>query len=439
MPSNDESLKAARVEISGLPRKKGALQARIILPERESARHEGHEGPSYRWLTSDAKDGIYTPIAGAYYDVLPLSAAAVGRYVRCEAALVSGEERLVLTGEAIGPIADAEGNPNTDWLHDARYGISHHLLAEFMNRVAPIDDEKWRDGERWDEVIAGFDVDRYVEQVVESGAGFVILTLGQNSGYLLSPNATYDRIAGLQPGERASTRDLPLEIADALAPHGIKLILYVPANPPSKAHLEDGDNAINRAFDYPVEVAPSQETQAKWQAVIREWSDRYGEKLAGWWFDGMWFQEAYDDLTLPCNWYSLAGAAKSGNPSRIVAFNGGIFRDRLVNSRLEDYTAGETNEIGPLPPNGRWADEREGVQWFHWTFLGRFVTDLAGWGNTGLNWPTGELTDWVKSAIEMQGVIALDVHVNRFGHLDGEQREQLQAIKQAIRQGRVQA
>lgn len=434
---------AYEVTIAGPLRKKSQLQA-VVRPlggmtdgaESEIESKTGTKEISYKWFNSNAKEGTYNPVTGAVQDTLPLAADAVGLYYKCEVT-VRGEDGGVgqrsAMSEPVGPIADVEGNPNADWLHRARYGISHHLLAEFMNRVAAEPGEAWQQGESWDEVINGFDVDAYVQQVVETGAGFVILTLGQNSGYLLSPNATYDRIAGVKPGERASTRDLPMEIAEALAPHGIRLILYSPANPPSKAHKEEGDFAINKAFDYPVEIAPSQETQAKWQAVIREWSDRYGDKVAGWWFDGMWFQQAYDDLTLPYNWYSLVNAAKSGNASRIVAFNSGIGSDILVNSPFEDYIAGETNEIGPLPAGGRWADEANGVQWFHWTFLGEFVKDLAGWGNAGLNWPTDDLVTWVTEAAARGGVIALDAKVNRFGRLDRQQMAQLLAIKDGLK------
>ncbi|GGD90421.1 alpha-L-fucosidase [Paenibacillus nasutitermitis] len=422
-----------RVEITGLLQKKSQLKAVIRFLDRTP---DGTKEISYRWFNSDKKEGTYSQVIGAYQDRLPLAASSVGRYYKCEVTVGSSQDggQQTVISEAAGPIGDVAGNPNTDWLLKAKYGISHHLLAEFMNRVAAEPGDKWQPGEAWDDVINGFDVNGYVQQVVETGAGFVILTLGQNSGYLLSPNETYDRIAGVKPGERASTRDLPMEIADALAPHGIKLILYSPANPPSKAHKDDEDFAINKAFDYPVEIAPSQETQAKWQAVIQEWSDRYGDKVAGWWFDGMWFQDAYNDLTRKYNWYSLVNAAKSGNVSRIIAFNSGIGSSILVNSPFEDYIAGETNEIGPLPHHVRWADEANGVQWFHWTFLGEFVKDLAGWGNTGLSWSTPDILQWVTETVSRQGVIALDIHVNRFGRMDPQQMEQLKALKENLHQ-----
>ncbi len=432
MNCGDNRELTSRVEITGMLQKKGILKANISAPW---FKEDVRDALSYKWFSSDEKEGCYEQVIGAYQDMLPLAASSVGKYYKCQAAVIGLNEDVLQTmeGDAVGPIMDINENPNTYWLAKGKYGISHHFLAEFINRVATDPSEKWQTNETWNDVINSFDVEYYVRQVVKSGAGFVILTLGQNSGYLLSPNATYDRIAGVKPGERASTRDLPVEIADALALHGIKLILYLPANPPSKAHKTEGDFGINNAFDYPVEIAPSQETQAKWQAVIKEWSDRYKDKLAGWWFDGMWFQEAYNDLTKKYNWFSLVNAAKSGNPTRIVAFNSGIGSNILVNSPFEDYTAGETNEIGPLPAGSQWADEANCVQWFNWTFLGKYVTDLAGWGNNGLNWETNELIRWVKAATDRKGVIALDINVNRFGRMNQLQFGQLMELKKFIK------
>ncbi|MBM7566243.1 alpha-L-fucosidase [Paenibacillus sacheonensis] len=430
MSDKNRETDSVAVEVKGIPGKKEVLTASAAGSDIED--EEG--GRSYQWLSAATSEGIYEPIAGARHATLPLSAKEVGRFVRCEISNSnSGETIAAGSSRAVGPIADAAGNPHADWLREGKYGISHHLLAEFMNRVAAEDKDKWQPHETWNEVIDGFDVEDYAAQVVETGAAFVILTLGQNSGYLLSPNKTYDRIAEVEPGERCSLRDLPMEIMDALIPKGIKVILYLPANPPSKAHKSPGDNAINKAFHYPVEIAPSQETQAAWQSVIQEWSDRYRDKLAGWWFDGMWFQQAYDDFSQSRNWYSLVHAAKSDCVSRIVAFNSGIGSDRLVNSPLEDYMAGETNEIGLLPHNGRHADAENGVQWFQWTFLGKFVTDLAGWGNTGLNWAPEEVIRWVEQATDRDGAIALDVNVNRYGKMDTKQLELLKALKRRVK------
>lgn len=330
-------------------------------------------------------------------------------------------------------------NPNTNWLKDAKYGISHHFISNYINRVISNPEEQWMDSESWNDLINGFDVDNYVKQVVESGAGFVLLTLGQNSGYHLSPNATYDQLAGLKPGERCSLRDLPLEIADALEPHGIKLMLYLPANPPHSAHKEEGDYAITKSFDFSLgtDGPPSQITIQKWQEVIREWSDRYGSKVAGWWFDGLFpylVKGTYDDLTNLYNYKTLADAARSGNPNRIITFNPGVELTNATYTEYEDFSAGETNQLGHIPLNGRWVDQGERIQYFIFTFLGANDPNWAGWGNKGVNYDTNELVNWVKAVTDNEGVVCMDVKVNRFGKLDPNQLSQLRDIKETIRE-----
>lgn len=328
-----------------------------------------------------------------------------------------------------------------DWFYQGKYGISHHLISNYVNRVAANDAEKWQDGESWDDFLATFDVEAHAEDVARAGAAYVLLTLGQNSGYLLAPNATYERIAGLEPGERTpSRRDLPMEIADALAERGIKLLLYLPANPPHSAHKQPGDYAITKAFDYTPasDGRPSQETMAKWQAVIRDYSQRYGTKLAGWWFDGVFpaQQPAYEDMTKPYNWSSMTAAAKAGNPARIVTYNSGLGTDTgATPNPWVDYTSGEANSIGAMPPTGRWANEENGVQWFNFTYLGADDPYWAGWGNKGTSKDTTDLVRWVKAATDKGGVIGLDTKVNRFGRLDPDHLSQLEQVRQVVREG----
>ena len=50
------------------------------------------------------------------------------------------------------------------------------------------------------ELVDGFDVERLAEQLESVGARYYLITIGQNSGYYLSPNATYDRFVGRAPG-----------------------------------------------------------------------------------------------------------------------------------------------------------------------------------------------------------------------------------------------
>ncbi len=149
-----------------------------------------------------------------------------------------------------------------------------------------------------------------------------------------------------------------MDLYRALEPKGIRLMLYLPCQVPN------GDDRAQKAFglpqgrkDQPIDI----EFARKWAQVIQEWSDRYGDKVAGWWFDGGYewihFNEEIGQI--------YAAAVKHGNPKAIVTFNPGI---SLVRHTLaEDYTAGELNEPFDVLPTSRWVD---GSQWHALTFLG---------------------------------------------------------------------
>ena len=61
------------------------------------------------------------------------------------------------------------------------------------------------------------------------GAGYVVLSLGQNHQYGCAPNPVIDKHWGFKPGEFNSRRDLPMDLHKALAKRNINLMLYVTA------------------------------------------------------------------------------------------------------------------------------------------------------------------------------------------------------------------
>ncbi|HQI27608.1 MAG TPA: alpha-L-fucosidase, partial [Sedimentisphaerales bacterium] len=193
--------------------------------------------------------------------------------------------------------ASAASNPaDTDWFCQAKYGVFMHFLPGDPEGLAKV---------------AQFDVENLARQLDALGVGYFVLTLGQNSGYFNSPNATYDRVTGYAAGERCSTRDLPMDLHRALAAKGIKLMLYLPCQVPN------ADRRAQKAFglpegqkDQPIDVAFSR----KWAQVIQEWSDRYGDKVAGWWFDGGYKWVGFNEEIAQI----YATAVKHGNPKAIV-------------------------------------------------------------------------------------------------------------------------
>jgi alpha-L-fucosidase len=297
-------------------------------------------------------------------------------------------------------------NPNTDWFRESRYGLFMHFLPANPAGLARVSE---------------FDVPALAQQLTTAGARYFVITLGQNSGYYIAPNATYDRYTGYAAGERCATRDLPAHLFAALRPRGIRLLLYLPCQVPNQ------DARAQRAFglregpqDQPLSVAFAR----KWAEVIREWSDRYGEHVSGWWFDGGYkhiqFAEAIAQI--------YAEAAKHGNPKSIVTFNPGV---RVIRyTAAEDYTAGELNEPFATIPASRWLD---GSQWHALTFLG------SHWSGRETRFPTDKWVQWVKAVAAHDGVVTLDVGPNweptkgPIGSLATEQLAQVQAINSALR------
>jgi hypothetical protein len=293
------------------------------------------------------------------------------------------------------------------WFKDAKYGVFVHFLGG---------------GSHWNQKVNSFNVKTFAEQMEQAGAGYVIFTLGQNSGYYCSPNASYNKYTGYQAGERCSTRDLPLELADSLLKKEIRLMLYLPSRAP-----QDDKHAMTCLGDVHQQQPAPQEFTRKWSEVIREWSLRYETKVSGWWFDGAYNTTGWDDLSKPYNWNSWAAACRSGNPQSILAFNPGTDIKKAFKSltKQQDYTAGEQNDFGVTPKDNPATDE---VQWQVLSYLGTHWGKADG-PRKNDNW----MIDYIQTVNKQGGVVTIDVNVAEDGTVYTPHLEQLKSIAKAIR------
>jgi hypothetical protein len=165
------------------------------------------------------------------------------------------------------------------------------------------------------------------------------------------------------------------------------------------------------------------EFQRYWQAIVREWSVRWGASVHGWWIDGCYFADDMYRFPDEPNFASFAAALKAGNPDAIVAFNPGVRVPVICHSEHEDYTAGEIAEALPTCP-GRWV-ERGGhrAQYHILSYLGsswcrgerpRFPDDLAA--------------SYTRYVTGRGGVVSWDVPIRVDGLIPQAFVEQLQAI-----------
>ena len=295
------------------------------------------------------------------------------------------------------------------WFKEARLGAFMHFTLKTPEEFA---------------LAQQFDVNAVAAQLEEMGASYLIFTIyHQNSDYMVAPNATYDRTAGYKPGERCSTRDLPLELYQALEPKGIKLMLYVTSQTPRN------DLRVHKAFGLPEkkgDVKMDLVFAKKWAEVLGEWSQRYGDKVAGWWFDGCYAWIDFNEEMAQV----YAAAVKQGNTNALVAFNPGVKVPVIRATRAENYTAGELDKPFLARPESRWLD---GAQWHALTYLG------AWWKRQDTRYPTEQWVAWVKTVTEKGGVVTLDLGPNLdlragpIGAFSEKQMKQFKAIKEALK------
>ena len=310
---------------------------------------------------------------------------------------------------------------NTDWFMQARWGVLTHYLADSASNLKPID----LTPDDWNRRIDAFDVDGLARQLAEHRVPYFFITIGQNSGFYLSPNSTYDAITGIKPS-KLSRRDLIADLARAFAPFGIRLMVYLPGMAPAsdavaKAKLEGVDDARHTTL------------QRHWEAVVREWSLRWGRNVHGWWIDGPYDAPAYQHPDEP-NYRSFATALKAGNPDSLVAFNNGLRTPLYSMTEYEDYTPGEierdmtvapgnTPDFSRLAPYERFLN---GTQLHVLTIMGEW------WGKGPVRFPDELTIGYTKFINRRGGVVTWDLPLTLGGHIAEEFRPQLAALSKAM-------
>ena len=293
-----------------------------------------------------------------------------------------------------------------EWLYQARWGVFMHYLG---TADLPADE--------WNRMIERFDVESLARQLESVGAGYLVITLGQNSGHYLSPNETYDSFVGIQPS-KCSKRDLVVDLYGVLAPRHIGLMVYLPAGAP------DEDPVAMKTLEWAKGPDRNANFQRKWEQVIAEWSTRWGQKVRGWWFDGCYWPNAMYRSCQPPNFDSFAAAARAGNPASALAFNPGVFIPIFAETEQEDFTAGETDEPARVECRGRWVD---GAQFQMLSYLG------SSWSSGEPRFPDTQAAEISTTIVRNGGVVTWDVPHGPTGQIPDPFMHQLKAIGDAVR------
>lgn len=297
-----------------------------------------------------------------------------------------------------------------NWMRKAQWGVMTHYLADWIAK----DTDKEMTVARWNDLVDHFDVEGLADQIKSTGAGYHLISIGQNSGYYLSPNATYDRIVGIRPS-KCSKRDLIANLYDAHHRRGVKLMVYLPSGAP------EGDAVAVKALGWQTGAHRNNEFQIKWQQVIREWSERWGKKVSGWWFDGCYWPNTMYRMSAP-NFASFAAAARAGNQESAVAFNPGVFHRILSMSPYEDYTAGEIDLPEKIMVTHAEDGIVDGAQLHILSHLGE------RWGMGSPRFSADQIVAWGRKLKNQGGAFTWDTPVRTDGHISQVFIDQLTAI-----------
>ena len=296
------------------------------------------------------------------------------------------------------------------------FGLLFHYLHALQNTLPPWNQNKITS---WDECVNDLNVDTLAKEVKNTGAEYVILTTEQIDRYFCFPNSVYEKATGYKRGEATSHRDLINDLYKALSKYHIKLFLYATGDGPradNKASI-----ALNNPIKHPSLKAgnPFQVDNAwvkSWSVIIKSISMQYKHKISGWWIDGCYDFIGYNKPLLS----KLKTAAKSGNPNAIVAFNRGP-GEKVIPYSLDDYTAGETDDLKDLPAPG--FEIRNKVKWHTVSYLGTY------WSKPGIKYTNEFMINYIQKVKSLNGMVTLEACLHRDGTIDSTQYVFLKQLK----------
>jgi hypothetical protein len=299
---------------------------------------------------------------------------------------------------------------STDWFVKAGYGAMFH----WTDFTQPRNGIK----KTYPEAVNAFDVDNFAKLIDKIGAGYVLFTVNHAHPHCPAPIKSWEAI---HPGW-TTQRDLIGDIADALAKRGIRLLLYI--NSPVLTRL----GGIGTTGLYNLTFSEEQFTEIH-KNVLSEIGARYGDKLAGYWFDS-WYQSlaAYADVPIE----AIYRYCKVGNPSRITAFNFWIFP---VLTPWQDYWAGEIYSL-QNPFESRYIQKGAGTGFQ----AHGLISMLESWVHSKVGpmpqpqFNAEDLITYVKGNMAHQGVTTINIGIYQDGTIGQSSLDMMRQLRRAIRE-----
>lgn len=289
---------------------------------------------------------------------------------------------------------------SVDWLVEAGYGLMFHWTSGTPQR----------DGSRksFEEAVNDFDVEKFVNMVAETGAGYVIFPIGHAQSYCPAPIKSWERV---HPGQ-TTRRDLIEELANALNERDIRLVCYI--NGPL-------------AFEYPkrVEITPEivQNFVANFKEILPELGMRYKDKIAGYWFDTMILKIPFEDFF---------NAAKVGNKDRVICLNAFVWQEA---SPWQDYWAGEVQHPIAPPVNGRMKNGISPNLPYHVLLtMEKFAWGVGRGGRIqDPKFTSEELSSYIKACMENGGAVTVNMCIYQDGTVGEKALQVMRGVKERIR------
>jgi hypothetical protein len=315
------------------------------------------------------------------------------------------------------PSEQPSAENRTGWMRTSKWGVMTHYLADWIagETGQPMSVERWND------LVNHFDVHGLADQIHSVGVGYYQISIGQNSGYYLAPNLTYDRLVGIHPS-KCSRRDLVSDLYGALQKRGIRLMVYLPSGAPAE------DATAVEALGWKRGPDRNREFQLKWQQVIQEWSRRWGRKISGWWFDGCFWPNSMYRFCQSPNFASFAAAARAGNSESALAFNPGVYHRIYSPAPDGDYIAGEIDFPALIEIVRAENGLIDGAQMYILSHLGE------KWGMGTPRFSTDDVVAWTRKVVSQNGAFTWDTPVQANGHISKPFMDQLTMIGRAMGQ-----
>ena len=266
-----------------------------------------------------------------------------------------------------------------------------------------------------------FDVPAFIGQVTQLGSISYVMINIHNGHYGSYHNSPHPELQAVLGKRHFPDRDLFAEVADALIDHDLKVLVYFSSPGFDWAGKYVPDRAIKPLWEDHIRSKSMSHWDAVASLIVKYYSDKHGEKISGWWFDRA--KNTSGHLTTDTEYRTFAKAARSGNPSSIVAFH---YRTGPVDRGTPycDYTAGHPHpmayskgpwdgvnvrmvtaiENGPSIKGAFVNDEERPAASPDEGALGHiFMPFQRNWKNGAAHFPTDQALDWMTRVVNAGG------------------------------------